>query len=159
MKILIVSDTHRQNENYKKVIQKEAPIDMLIHCGDAEGSEELISQLANCETKIILGNNDFFAQLPKEIMFEIGDNKIFLTHGHNYGVNMGNRVIKEEARARGANIVIYGHTHRPIIEIEENLVVINPGSLTYPRQENKSPSYVIMEVEENTENQYKIRFI
>ena len=42
MKILIVSDTHRHNENFLKVLEKTGPIDMLIHCGDVEGSEYLI---------------------------------------------------------------------------------------------------------------------
>ena len=39
MRILIVSDTHRKNENFLKVVEKEAPFDLLIHCGDIEGSE------------------------------------------------------------------------------------------------------------------------
>ena len=39
MKILIVSDTHRKDENLKWVIRKTKPFDMLIHLGDAEGSE------------------------------------------------------------------------------------------------------------------------
>ena len=39
MKILIVSDTHRKDDNLKKVIEKTSPLDMLIHLGDAEGSE------------------------------------------------------------------------------------------------------------------------
>ena len=39
MKVLIVSDTHRHNENYLKVVEKVKPIDMLVHCGDIEGSE------------------------------------------------------------------------------------------------------------------------
>ena len=46
MKILIVSDTHRHNENFLKVLEKTGPIDMLIHCGDVEGSEYLIARSA-----------------------------------------------------------------------------------------------------------------
>ena len=40
MKILIVSDTHRKDGNLYDVIEKEKPLDMLIHLGDAEGSEQ-----------------------------------------------------------------------------------------------------------------------
>ena len=36
MKVLIVSDTHRQNENFMQVMDREEPIDLLIHCGDIE---------------------------------------------------------------------------------------------------------------------------
>ena len=39
MKVLIVSDTHKHNENLEEVLKKVKPIDMLIHCGDAEGAE------------------------------------------------------------------------------------------------------------------------
>ena len=46
MKILIVSDTHRKNDNYIKALEKSAPVDMVIHCGDIEGSEYLIAQSA-----------------------------------------------------------------------------------------------------------------
>ena len=42
MKVLIISDTHRQNDNYLKVLEKVTGIDMIIHCGDGEGSEEVL---------------------------------------------------------------------------------------------------------------------
>ena len=47
MKILIVSDTHKKNENYFKVLEMHHP-DMVIHCGDAEGSEYALSAAAKC---------------------------------------------------------------------------------------------------------------
>ena len=159
MKILIVSDTHRRNENYLTIVEREKPIDMVIHCGDAEGSEYLIYEAAECPVEIVLGNNDFFSELEKEKEFELGNYKIWLTHGHNYYVSMGNETIKEEARSRGIDIVIYGHTHRPVIEIEEDIVAINPGSLTYPRQEGKRPSYIIMEIDTNEKAHFSINYL
>ena len=60
MKVLIVSDTHRHNENYLKVVEKVKPIDMLVHCGDIEGSEYLIAESAGCPVQMVTGNNDFF---------------------------------------------------------------------------------------------------
>ena len=44
MKILIVSDTHRKNDNYLKVLQMVGPLDMVVHCGDAEGSEDVLKE-------------------------------------------------------------------------------------------------------------------
>ena len=32
---------------------------------------------------------------------------------------------------------MYGHTHMPVIENEDGILVINPGSLTYPRQRGR----------------------
>lgn len=151
MKILIVSDTHRRNENYLTIVEREKPVDMVIHCGDAEGSEYIIYEAAECPVEIVLGNNDFFSELEREREFEVGKYKVWLTHGHNYYVSMGNETIKEEARSRGIDIVIYGHTHRPVVDVEEDVIAINPGSLTYPRQEGKKPSYIIMEMNEQEE--------
>ena len=39
MRILIVSDTHRRNENFLRVVDKIGPLDLVVHCGDVEGSE------------------------------------------------------------------------------------------------------------------------
>ena len=78
MKILIVSDTHKKNENYFKVLEMHHP-DMVIHCGDAEGSEYALSSAAECPVYIVLGNNDFFSDLPREITLDIGSYKMRLS--------------------------------------------------------------------------------
>lgn len=106
MKILIVSDTHRRNENYIRVLERVAPVDMVIHCGDIEGSEYLIAECAGCPVQMVMGNNDFFSDLPREKEFMVGKYKVWLTHGHNYYVSMGNETIKKEARSRGVDIVM-----------------------------------------------------
>lgn len=146
MKVLIVSDTHRKNENYFKVAQIHNP-DMIIHCGDVEGSEYALNSVPNCPVCMVAGNNDFFSELPRELELEVAGRKILVTHGHNYGVSMGNEQIKQEAIARGKDIVMYGHTHRPVVDIGAEVIAVNPGSLSYPRQEGHVPTYVIMEVD------------
>lgn len=147
MRVLIVSDTHRRNDNYFKVLEKEKNLDLIIHCGDSEGSEYALSESADCPVQLVMGNNDFFSSLPRELELDIEGYKVWVTHGHNYYVNMGDEFIKEEARARGMDIVMYGHTHRPVINENKGIIAINPGSLTYPRQEGRKPTYIIMEVE------------
>ena len=54
----------------------------------------------------------------------------------------------ENAQAKGCKIAMYGHTHMPLIENEDGILVINPGSLTYPRQRGRRPSYAVMQIEE-----------
>ncbi len=145
MKVLIVSDTHRKNENYFKVLEMHKP-DLVIHCGDAEGSEYALSESADCPVQIVLGNNDFFSCLPRELDLKIGPFKVWVTHGHNYYVSMGNEVIKREAMLKDVDIVMYGHTHKPVVDRSGSVIAVNPGSLSYPRQEGRRPSYIIMEV-------------
>ena len=55
--------------------------------------------------------------------------------------------MKQEAAARGADIVVYGHTHRPVVDRSGGVIAVNPGSLSYPRQDGRRPSYVLMEAE------------
>ncbi len=158
MKILIVSDTHRKNDNYFKAVQAVNP-DMVIHCGDAEGSEYVLTESVDCPVHIVLGNNDFFSYLPRELDLEIGPYKAWVTHGHNYLVSMGNEHIKREAADRGADIVFYGHTHKPVIDTEGDVIAVNPGSLSYPRQEGRRPSYVLMELDEKDELSFRIGYL
>ncbi len=147
MKVLIVSDTHRNEDNLIEVLEKEKNPDLLIHCGDVEGAEHEIECYAGCDTVFVSGNNDFFSRLPREVELQLESYKVWVTHGHNYYVNTNPEYIRREARARGADIVLYGHTHRPVIEKTEGLIVINPGSLTYPRQEGRRYSYAVLEIE------------
>lgn len=158
MKVLIVSDTHRKNDNYFEVLQMHKP-DMVIHCGDAEGSEYALTEAADCPVQIVLGNNDFFSELPRELELNIGPYKVWVTHGHSYYVSVGNEMIKQEAAARGADIVVYGHTHRPVIDMEDDVIAVNPGSLSYPRQEGHKPSYIIMEIDRFDEAHFTIAYL
>ena len=159
MKVLIVSDTHRHNENFLCVLEKVKPIDMVIHCGDIEGSEYLIAESSGCLVQMVLGNNDFFSDLPREKEFYVGKYKVWLTHGHTYYVSMSNEHIKREARERGVDIVMYGHSHRPVVDIDDGIIAINPGSLTYPRQEGRRPSFVIMDLDRNGEAHFTINYL
>lgn len=158
MKVLIVSDTHRKNDTYLNILKRHNP-DMVIHCGDAEGSEYLLTEAADCPVHIVSGNNDFFSQLPRELEVRVGKYKVWVTHGHNYYVSMNNEIIKHEAAARGVDIVCYGHTHRPVIDQTGAVIALNPGSLSYPRQENHRPSYIIMEIDKREQVHFTIAYI
>ncbi len=158
MKILIVSDTHRRNENFFRVVSMHRP-DMVIHCGDSEGSETVIAEAAGCPLKIVLGNNDYFSNLPREEEFCIGKYRVWLTHGHNYYVSMGSDTIKREAAAKRMDIVMYGHTHRPVVDTEGEVIAVNPGSLSYPRQEGRRPSYIIMDIDRQERLSFQIEYL
>lgn len=159
MRILVISDTHRKNDNYLNVIKKVGKLDLVIHLGDVEGSEYTIEEAAGCPVEMVAGNNDFFSNLPSEKTLQIGKYRVMITHGHRYYIGMGNEMLKEEATAHGVDIVMYGHTHKPVIDISDNIVAINPGSLSYPRQENRKPSYIIMEIDEKGEASFSLHYV
>lgn len=161
MKILVVSDTHRKDDNLKLVLSEECPLDMLIHLGDAEGSEHFIPDWVNpeCRMEMVLGNNDFFSRLDREREIDIAGHKAFITHGHYYGVSMGPEGLVDEAKSRGCDIAMYGHTHRPFLDMIDGVTVLNPGSLSYPRQEGRRPSYMIIHVDADGKMDYQQKYL
>ena len=159
MKVLIISDTHGKHENLRHILFDVGNIDLLVHCGDTEGGEHTIMQMAGCPCHIIAGNNDFFSRLPSESEFEIGHYKVWLSHGHYYGVSMGYEKLLEEAVARGADIAFFGHTHRPCVLNKQGVFLVNPGSVSYPRQEGRRPSYCIMDIDRDGEAHFTINYL
>lgn len=159
MRILIVSDTHGQNRNLEKAIERVGAIDMLVHLGDLEGLEGYISELVDCPVHMVAGNNDFFSDLNREEEFEIGAYHTFITHGHCYYVSMNTERIKQEGMERNADIVMFGHTHKPLIDKGNGITLINPGSLSYPRQEGRKGSFILMEIDDKGEEHYTLNYV
>lgn len=159
MRILIVSDTHKAHKGLETAIERTGKIDMLIHLGDTEGGEDYIEALVGCPSHIVRGNNDFFSQLPAEEEFLIGNYHVFITHGHYYYVGLDEERLKEEARSRGADIVMYGHTHRPSLSEEKGLITLNPGSIAYPRQMKRQGSYMLMELDEAGKAHFELKYV
>lgn len=160
MKVLIVSDTHGREQNLAEALEQTGPIDQLIHLGDVEGGVEHIRELAgDAPAAIIAGNNDFFCDLPNERIFTLGGHRIFMTHGHGYFVHSGTLYLKREARKKGADIVMFGHTHKPYMEEDNELLVLNPGSLSLPRQEGHRPTYIVMEIADDGQISYELCYL
>lgn len=159
MRILIVSDTHGNHRNLDCVLEQIGPIDLFLHLGDVEGGDVYMEAVVDCPAYILAGNNDFFSDLPRELEIQIGKYKVFMTHGHGYYVSMNTERLKEEGRRRGVDIVLYGHTHKPDLDIADDLIVINPGSISYPRQEGRRGTYILMEIDEQGEAKFTQQFI
>ena len=159
MRVLIVSDTHRLHKNLDIALEQAGKIDLLLHMGDVEGGEDYIEAVAGCPVRIVAGNNDFFSQLNREEEVQLGNHRIFMTHGHYYYVSVGMERIKEEGLSRGADIVMFGHTHRPYLDIGEKITVLNPGSLSYPRQADRRAGYMIMEIDHNGKAYFEQCFV
>lgn len=159
MKILIVSDSHGRNTYLNMVLDKIQDIDLLIHLGDLEGTEDYIEAMVPCRVEMVSGNNDYFTCIDREKMIQLGTYTVFMTHGHRYGVNFGTEDIKEEARRRGADIVMFGHTHKPCIDTSDDIIAINPGSIAQPRQQGRIPTYIIMEITEEEELDLQLHYV
>ena len=144
-KILLLSDNHRKLDYVEKVLRLHPDISMCIHLGDSEGEGEVQALLPKgCESYFLQGNNDFFSYLPKDVEVRIGKERCFLTHGHLYGVNFGLERLSEEARDRNCSMAFFGHTHKPCNKVVNGVHWINPGSISFPRQEDRRPCYSLL---------------
>ena len=159
MRVLIVSDTHGRHAALDRALEEAGAIDLFIHLGDVEGGEEYINAVVDCEKHMVRGNNDFFSDLPREEEFCIGTYKVFITHGHAYYVSLDPEYIREEGKARKADIVMFGHTHRPYFEEKDGIIILNPGSLSFPRQEGRKGSYMIMELNEDKSLHFQQKYL
>ena len=148
MRIVVVSDTHGDFFRLKAIVDKHLKdAGLLIHLGDGNRELEDIQTLyPQLRCLGVRGNCDQNSDAPCTLLTEAGGKTILATHGHLYGVKGGLDRLKQAARQNHAHIVLYGHTHQNFTGYEEGLHIMNPGSLSKPR--NYMPSYGIIDITE-----------
>ncbi len=111
-------------------IESEGKIDLIIHAGDVLADvEDLKIMYPKCPIAYVKGNNDFWDRTAaEERFFDLDGVKIFLTHGHNYGVKYSLAKLLKKGEEQGADICIFGHTHAALNEKVGKLTLFNPGS-------------------------------
>lgn len=155
---LVVSDNHGNTKNLKSAIKHfRRSLAGIIHCGDVEYPVERIEALADCPYYGARGNCDFYYERDDESLFELGDHHVALvTHGDRYGVSFSFTMLLERAAELGADVVFYGHTHRPAwyqIEYDDRMITLmNPGSIELPRQyQPAGPTFASLDVMDDGE--------
>lgn len=134
MKIGVISDTHRAIALAQKAIEQMGSPDMVLHLGDNfTDAIKLAKLFPNIEFEYVMGNCDFGYGDSSEKLLEISGKKLFMTHGHRYNVKNGYMELYERAKELGADVVLFGHTHCPMMERLGNVYIINPGSVSMPR--------------------------
>jgi len=152
MKILVVSDTHGNIDDMLKVIKNMEKPQIILHLGDYVEDGENIEKETGIKVEIVRGNGDFFNKnYEDDKVIEIGGKRIFLTHGHKYGVRHGVMNLLYRAEELEANVVLYGHTHIPMIAEDSGIYIMNPGSSTYPRGFYKLKTYGIINIQDSIE--------
>lgn len=150
-KVLIVSDTHGDNSYFGFLIKKTGMPDLVIHCGDSEGSEYYYENSLTCPLVMVRGNCDYATELPAMEITEVNGLRILAVHGNRQGVNGGPDGVIDLAVENACQVACYGHTHSPRIfhDDETGVWCVNPGSLSYPRQADRKHTYILLEVEDD----------
>ncbi len=163
LRILIMSDSHGRNENVELAIaqvrEEIGEFQMLIHLGDVGDARE-IESLAGVPCYIVRGNTDYDAKLLNANVIEAGGHRIFATHGHLYQVDMRLDLLRFAALENDCDIAMYGHTHVPYLEEDpDDVTILNPGSISKPRQADHRYTYMVMEINDEDEVTYELRYV
>ena len=163
LRILVMSDSHGRNENVELAIaqvrEEIGEFQMLIHLGDVGDARE-IESLAGVPCYIVRGNTDYDVKLLNANVIEAGGHRIFATHGHLYQVDMRLDLLRFAALENDCDIAMYGHTHVPYLEEDpDDITILNPGSISKPRQAGHRYTYMVMEIDDEDEVTYELRYV
>jgi putative phosphoesterase len=139
----LVSDTHGLVRD--SLFTALAGVSQILHAGDVGGRDVLDALSGIAPVQAVYGNVDPLDRLlPNEIALEIGGVSIHVSHGHEFGSPTPARL-----RARySADVLVFGHTHRAVIDRQDGRLVVNPGAAG-PRRFDVKPSVAILRIEKN----------
>jgi len=143
MLVGLISDTHGLLR--PEVLTHFQGVDLILHAGDV-GNAAILTDLGTLATvRAVFGNTDGFEVrdlAPARLELELEGWRVQLTHGHELG---SPKPVLLRGVYRNADIIIYGHTHVPLIEQVEGALVINPGAAG-PARFNLEPSIALLEL-------------
>ena len=131
----VISDTHGLVR--PDVFTALAGVELILHAGDV-GEDDILDELELiAPVRAVYGNTDApgRSRLVEAIDMTIGGVSIHVSHGHEVGPPTPAKLLEEYA----ADVVIYGHTHRPLIARGDGRLVLNPGAAG-PRRFDIMPS-------------------
>jgi putative phosphoesterase len=112
-------------------------VELILHSGDVGGSEILDELRLIAPVRAVFGNTDPAGdpELAKEILIAINGVTVHVSHGHE----VGSPTPAKLAARYDADIVVYGHTHRPLVSRVGKQLFVNPGAAG-PKRFNLTPS-------------------
>ncbi len=143
-KIGVISDTHGKLHSKVKDIFKG--VDHIIHAGDVCGINVLEALEEIAPVTAVKGNMDggeLSLKLNAAESVRLGKAYIYVMHIPH--------MLDIEPDEKGINVIITGHTHIAKIETRNNVLYLNPGSTTYPKQYT-SPTVALLKVDEKEIN-------
>jgi uncharacterized protein len=145
MRLGVISDTHGLLR--REVFDVFEAVDHILHAGDVGDAQILIELEALAPVTAVYGNADppeLRARLPQVATVELDGFAIVVTHGDQLGHPTPAKLHDAFPRAE---IIVYGHTHKPLLElVDRTVTVMNPGGAGHPRFGIR-PSIGILELE------------
>ena len=128
-KLLILSDSHNSAGAVERILHAESDANAVVFLGDGlRDLEEALNLHPKMKVYAVAGNCDFGALEPLDGLAAFDQVVVFYTHGHMYGVKYDLDTLADAAAARGAEVALFGHTHKPIALQKNGVFLFNPGS-------------------------------
>lgn len=134
-RVIVVSDSHGDVAGLRKAFEqarRHGHVDAAVFLGDGLDDFETVRQMPFMQDTVcyaVRGNNDWTSYEQGEIVFEVGGARFYACHGHQRYVKYNLDRLWYAARERGAQVALYGHTHREKIDLEGTVTMINPGAV------------------------------
>lgn len=140
MKLIVLSDSHGDVNTVKQI--KSLQADAIFHCGDSEllARDPLLNGI-----HIVRGNCDGDDQFPASIVQKVGNETVFIVHGHEHDVKRSMLTLSYAAAEQQATIALFGHSHLYGVEMINGVLFVNPGSTTQPRG-GREATYAVIEI-------------
>jgi putative phosphoesterase len=152
--IIVMSDSHGESKVVQEIKAKyQNQASAIIHCGDSEleANDKIWEGIT-----VVRGNCDYDDGFPETAVLTAEGERIFLTHGHLFGVNFGLSRLTAAAQKNKCPIAFFGHLHTPIATVEDGVFCLNPGSVAQPRGRHAIKMYAKIEP---TASHYKISYM
>ncbi|MEN6471787.1 MAG: metallophosphoesterase [Clostridiaceae bacterium] len=144
MNVGVISDTHGNGGALRRALAALPQMDAWIHLGDY-ASDSRVLEAAGVPVYAVRGNCDGDARIEAERVITLGGARLFLTHGHRYGVKQSTGAVFYRAEELMCAAVLFGHTHIPLVEAQGSVLGVNPGSATLPHHGKPSVARLTIE--------------
>lgn len=142
MQIVVISDTHGRNEVFQELRLRHPQASAYLHCGDSETDEYTLDGFVSVQ-----GNNDYYSSHPMELIINVKDLKVYMTHGQYLRSNNRFEALVQKARDYDCTLALYGHTHVFDLRVIDGVTLLNPGSLHHNR-DGSQPCYALVTIDE-----------
>lgn len=141
----LISDTHGLLR--PGVQQALTGVELILHAGDVGGDDILIELGQIAPVRAVYGNTDppGHPRLAASLEETIGGVRVHVSHGHEVGAPAPEKLLA----TYDADVIVYGHTHKPLIVNVAGRWVVNPGAAG-PRRFDLMPSVARMTIRDGT---------
>ena len=150
MKVVVVADSHapRRWKGIPAALAAElTDTDLILHAGDVCVPDVLDELAAHAPVHAVMGNNDGEDVrewgATDDLELDLGGVRVAMLHIAGPKDGRGRRMRK---RFPDADLVVFGHSHQPLDEVQDGVHLLNPGSVADPRRE-PLPSFAVLTIE------------